>query len=189
MNNMLKYKGYTGNVNFDADDKIFHGRIVGTTDVIGFEGASVDELESDFHEAVDDYLETCREIGKKPEKPFSGRLVVRIPSELHCAIALEAKRQERSMSPKVLEEADLVFWFHSYDALYEERASVHVDKGSQDDYNDAKVWLEPEIEVARPGRTLRRHELNWALKVIKQHHDYLLEEWYGYSGGASSETV
>ncbi len=70
------------------------------------------------------------------------------------------------MSRKVLEERGLVFWFHSHDALHEERASVHVGKGSQDDYNDAKIWLEPEMEVARPGRTLREHELNRALQVI-----------------------
>ncbi|MEW5767906.1 MAG: type II toxin-antitoxin system HicB family antitoxin [bacterium] len=100
---MLKYKGYTGSVSFDAEDKIFHGRVIGTTDVIGFEGASVDELESDFHEAVDDYLETCREIGKEPEKPFSGRLVLRIPSELHCAIVLEAKRRKKSINDWIAE--------------------------------------------------------------------------------------
>jgi cellulose biosynthesis protein BcsQ len=88
------------------------------------------------------------------------------------------------MSPKVLEEAGLIFWFHSYDALHEEQASVHVGKSSQDDYNDAKIWLEPEIEVARPGRTLREHELKRALKVIKQNYDYLLEEWHGYKGRA-----
>lgn len=88
------------------------------------------------------------------------------------------------MSPKVLEERSLIFWFHSYDALHEDRASVHVGKGSQDDYNDAKVWLEPNIEVARPGRTLREHELNRALKVIKQNHAYLLEEWHDYKGRA-----
>ncbi len=84
------------------------------------------------------------------------------------------------MSPKVLEADDLVFWFHSHDALHENRASVHVGKGSQDDYNDAKVWLEPEIEVARVGRTLRSHELNKALKLIEQEMDYLLEEWHDY---------
>ncbi len=84
------------------------------------------------------------------------------------------------MSPKVLQTGDLVFWFHSHDAVHEERASVHVGKGSQDDYNDAKIWLEPEIEVARPGRTLRGHELNRALRIIQENHDYLLEEWHGY---------
>lgn len=84
------------------------------------------------------------------------------------------------MSPKVLQEGNLIFWFHSYDALHEDRASVHVGKGVQNDHNDAKVWLEPEIEVARPGRTLREYELNRALKVIGQNRDYLLEEWNGY---------
>lgn len=84
------------------------------------------------------------------------------------------------MSPKILVEGSLIFWFHSYDALHEERPSVHVGKGSQDDYNDAKIWLEPEIEVAHPGRTLRNHELNRALKIIEENRDYLLEEWYDY---------
>lgn len=98
MQNTLKHKGYTGNVNFDAEDKIFHGRVLGITDVIGFEGTSVSELEKDFREAIDDYLETCQEIGKEPEKPFSGRFVLRVPSELHCAIALEAKRQNKSIN-------------------------------------------------------------------------------------------
>lgn len=87
------------------------------------------------------------------------------------------------MSPKVLEAGSLIFWFHSYDARHEERASVHVGTGSQDDTNDAKVWLEPEVEVARPGRTLRSHELNRALQAIRQNRDYLLEAWYGYKRG------
>jgi len=72
------------------------------------------------------------------------------------------------MSPRILQEGALIFWFHSYDALYEDRASVHVGKSSQNDYNDAKVWLEPTIEVAQAGRTLRKHELNRALKIIEQ---------------------
>jgi uncharacterized protein DUF4160 len=88
------------------------------------------------------------------------------------------------MSPKVLRAGTLIFWFHSHDALHEQRASVHVGTGSQDDYTDAKIWLEPEIEVARPGRTLRSHELNLAIRVIRAHRDYLLEEWYGYQGRA-----
>lgn len=55
------------------------------------------------------------------------------------------------MSPKILEADDLIFWFHSYDALHENRASIHVGKGSQNDHNDAKIWLEPTVEVARAG--------------------------------------
>ena len=59
------------------------------------------------------------------------------------------------MSPKILEADNLIFWFHSYDALYENRASVHVEIGSQNDHNDAKIWLEPNVEVMRAGKTLR----------------------------------
>ena len=89
------------------------------------------------------------------------------------------------MSPKVLEAGELIFWFHSYDALHERRASVHVGKGSQDDHNDAKVWLEPRIKVARAGKTLKTQELNKALKVIEQDLEYLLEEWHGYKRKAN----
>lgn len=85
------------------------------------------------------------------------------------------------MSPKILTQGALIFWFHSYDALHESRASVHVGRGTQDDFNDAKVWLEPTIETARSGRSLRRHELNRALRVIKENQDFLLEQWYGYT--------
>ncbi len=92
------------------------------------------------------------------------------------------------MSPKVLTEGELIFWFHSYDALNEKRASVHIGKGAQDDESDPKIWLEPKIQVARDGRTLRRHELNRALKVIKQNHAFLLEEWHEYKHKASRRT-
>jgi len=85
----------------------------------------------------------------------------------------------------VLEADGLIFWFHSYDALYENRASIHVGIGSQNDYNDAKVWLEPEVEVARAGKTLRTQELNKALKIIEQDLEYLLEEWHGYRNKAN----
>ena len=68
MKNVLKYGGYTGSVNFDADDKIFHGRVLGITDVIGFEGNSVEELEKDLANAVDDYLEMCQEYEKEPDR-------------------------------------------------------------------------------------------------------------------------
>jgi hypothetical protein len=89
------------------------------------------------------------------------------------------------MSPKVLEAEGLIFWFHSYDALHENRASVHVGKGSQNDHNDAKIWLEPEIGIARVGKTLKNQELNKALRVIEQDLHYLLEEWHGYRNKAS----
>ncbi|MCP4752760.1 MAG: type II toxin-antitoxin system HicB family antitoxin [Proteobacteria bacterium] len=98
MDNLLKYKGYTGSVNYNADDKLFHGKVLGITDVIGFEGSSVDELEKDFQDAIDDYFDTCKKLEKKPEKPFSGKFVLRLPSELHRDIAVEAKNAEISLN-------------------------------------------------------------------------------------------
>lgn len=89
------------------------------------------------------------------------------------------------MSPKVLEASNLVFWFHSYEALHEDRASVHVGKGSQDDHNDTKIRLEPKVEVMRAGKTLRTHELNKALKIIEDDLEYLLEEWHGHKRKAN----
>jgi predicted HicB family RNase H-like nuclease len=103
MKNTMKYKGYTGTVVFDSEDRIFHGRLMGIMDVITFEGASVKELEKDFRSSVEDYLKTCKKMGREPEKPFSGRFVVRVPSELHCAIALAAKRERKSLNAWITE--------------------------------------------------------------------------------------
>ena len=98
MKNTLEYKGYTGTVVFDSDDHIFHGRLMGITDMITFEGAAVEDLEKDFRSAVDEYLKTCKRIGREPEQPFSGRFMLRVPSELHCAIGLSAKKERKSIN-------------------------------------------------------------------------------------------
>jgi hypothetical protein len=84
------------------------------------------------------------------------------------------------MSTKILEADGLIFWFHSHDALHEKRASVHVGKGRQDDVNDAKIWLEPELEVHRAGYTLKPGELRKVLRAIEENRAFLLEEWNGY---------
>ena len=76
--NYLKYKKYVGTVQFDAKDCILHGHVLGINDVISFEGSSVAELEQDFKAAIDDYFETCRKIGKEPEKPFKGAFNLRL---------------------------------------------------------------------------------------------------------------
>ncbi|HRJ41330.1 MAG: DUF4160 domain-containing protein [Caldilineaceae bacterium] len=84
------------------------------------------------------------------------------------------------MSPKVLESGPYIFWFHSCDARFENRASIHIGRSSQDDENDAKVWLEPEVELARSGRRLRKHELKTALAIVEENRTFFLEEWYAY---------
>jgi predicted HicB family RNase H-like nuclease len=76
---------------------------MGIMDMITFEGASVEDLEKDFRSAVDEYLKTCQRIGREPEKPFSGRFMLRVPSELHCAIAMTAKRERKSINAWIAE--------------------------------------------------------------------------------------
>ncbi len=103
MKNTLRYKGYTGSVNFNADDKIFHGRVLGISDIISFQGVSVKELEEDFKGAIDDYIDLCNKTKKEPEKPFSGKFVLRIPSDLHCNLTLAARKQNKSLNSWVVD--------------------------------------------------------------------------------------
>ena len=89
--NTMRYNGYSARVAFDADDRIFVGHIAGIQDIVGFHGASVDELEAAFHEAVDDYLAACKKLKQAPNKPFSGRVMLRLPPELHARASAAAQ--------------------------------------------------------------------------------------------------
>ena len=95
---MMRYKDYLGRVEFDDEAGIFHGEVVNTRDVITFQGRSVDELRQAFHDSVDDYLDWCAERGKEPEKPYSGRFVVRIDPEMHRSIAEAARLAGKSLN-------------------------------------------------------------------------------------------
>jgi len=90
MNDILQYQSYYASVHFSASDEVFYGRILGINDLVSFEGASVKELKTAFEEAVEDYLETCKEIGKEPEKTYKGTFNVRVPSTLHKQAAIFA---------------------------------------------------------------------------------------------------
>jgi predicted HicB family RNase H-like nuclease len=83
MKDVLTYKEFIGSVHFSAEDKTFYGRIEGIDDLVTFEGKTVDILIKAFHEAVDDYIELCKEAGKRPMKSCKGVFNIRIPAELH----------------------------------------------------------------------------------------------------------
>lgn len=89
--NIISYKAYSARIEFDGDDCIFVGHIAGIRDVVGFHGSSVDELVGAFHEAVDDYVATCATMGKSPERPFSGKLMLRVDPQVHAASARAAE--------------------------------------------------------------------------------------------------
>ncbi|CAN5331948.1 type II toxin-antitoxin system HicB family antitoxin [soil metagenome] len=98
---IIEYKDYTGTVHFSSDDKVFHGKIFGINDLVTFEGETVDELINSFHDAVDDYILTCNQIKKKPEKSFKGSFNVRVPSDVHKDAALLATKENISLNEYV----------------------------------------------------------------------------------------
>ena len=96
--NCLNYKGYTGNIEFSEEDSVFHGKVSGIKSLISFEGDSVASLTSDFHNAVDEYLDFCAQNCKEPEKPFKGSFNVRIGADLHRKAALSASVKGMSLN-------------------------------------------------------------------------------------------
>jgi predicted HicB family RNase H-like nuclease len=95
---MLKYKNYAGLVEYDDVGKIFTGEILGIRSVITFQGRTPEDIEDSFIQAIELYLSMCKEDGVSPDKPYSGRFNVRIPSELHHDIALQALSEHKSLN-------------------------------------------------------------------------------------------
>ena len=108
MTNTMTYRGYSARIGYDDKDGIFTGRIAGIRDGIGFHADSVETLRGAFHEAVEDYIETCTRIGKEPQKPYSGRMMFRVSPEVHRRAALAAELAGKSLNQwaeEVLERA------------------------------------------------------------------------------------
>ena len=100
----MKYKGFVGFVEYDANAKIFHGKIIGLKDPITFQGNSVKELEKAFRDSVEDYLTSCQKRGEKPEKTFSGTFNLRIDPELHAKLSIQAKIFGLSLNSYIAEK-------------------------------------------------------------------------------------
>jgi predicted HicB family RNase H-like nuclease len=94
----MKYKGYTGQVEFDEESGILFGRVIGLRDVITFEADSGVEVIPAFHDSVDDYLALCAERGESPERPYSGQFVLRLDPRLHRELANVAQARNTSLN-------------------------------------------------------------------------------------------
>jgi predicted HicB family RNase H-like nuclease len=103
---MLKYKGYTGHVEFDDESGIFHGEVLDLRDVITFQGRSVEEIEQAFRDSIDDYLDFCQARGEEPDKPFSGRLMLRLSPHLHRVTYVRARREGKSLNQWIAEKLE-----------------------------------------------------------------------------------
>ncbi len=98
MNNSMSYKGYTVSMVFDAEDKIIVGRVLDVDDIISFHGSSVAEFESNFHATIEDYLAASIDLNSAPERPASGKVMLRIAPEIHAAALKAAARSGTSLN-------------------------------------------------------------------------------------------
>ena len=100
-NNILEYKGYRTKVEFDSEDLVLRGKIEGINDLVNFECENVKDIEKEFHEAVDDYLAFCKEVGKEPDKEYKGTFNVRINPELHKQLVNVALKNGDTLNASV----------------------------------------------------------------------------------------
>lgn len=98
MNNTIQYKGYVGSVEFSEDDQIFYGKIMGIRSLLSYEGENARELLEDFHNVIDDYLETCKAEGIKPEVAYKGSFNIRISPELHKRLVIYTTAHQMSLN-------------------------------------------------------------------------------------------
>lgn len=96
--NTMNYKGYAARIEYDAQDRIFVGHLSGIYDTVGFHGSSVEELEAAFHDAVDNYLAACAKLGQPPNKPASGKMLLRVPPAIHSAAIMVAESEGKSLN-------------------------------------------------------------------------------------------
>jgi predicted HicB family RNase H-like nuclease len=96
--NTMTYKGYTARVEYDERDNIFTGRILGIRGIISFHGETVTELREEFELAIKDYLADCKERGINPEKPASGKLLLRVTPEIHGRALVAAQAAGKSLN-------------------------------------------------------------------------------------------
>lgn len=106
--NLIQYKGFIGRIEYDDEAGIFHGEVINLRDVITFRGESVQELRQALQDSVEDYLEFCAERGEEPERPFSGKFIVRIDPELHRQLFVLAKKKATSINKLVSEAVEKI---------------------------------------------------------------------------------
>ena len=96
--NTMTYRGYAARIEYSDEDHCLVSHIAGIKDGVGFHGESVTELRTAFEEAVDDYLQSCEKLNRGPQKPYSGKLMLRVPPEVHAAVAVAAQVSGRSIN-------------------------------------------------------------------------------------------
>ena len=113
------YKGYVGTVEVDFENRVLYGKVIGTRDVITYEGETTEDLQKAFKDSLNDYLEFCKEQGDSPEKPYSGKFHLRISPQLHKQLAFEAAKNGKSLNSYIEETLQVRLHSHSEPSLLE----------------------------------------------------------------------
>jgi len=100
----MKYKGYTAKIEYEPEDRAFHGHVIDINDIVHFQATTVNSLEKEFRASVDDYLAFCKERGEQPDKPYSGKLIFRTSPDVHRQISVAAEMAGKSIN-QFLEDA------------------------------------------------------------------------------------
>jgi len=96
--NVMNYKVYSARIEYSDEDGCFVGHLAGIRDVVGFHGESVAELKAAFEAAVDDYLATCKKLKRSPQRPYSGKVMLRIDPGVHAKAAMLAEAEGKSLN-------------------------------------------------------------------------------------------
>jgi len=104
----MKYKGYAARIEYSDEDQCLVGHIAGISDIVGFHGDSVEEMRVAFQEAVDHYLEACKARNVSPNKPYSGKIMIRVTPELHAKVAMAAAARGKSINALAAEALEQV---------------------------------------------------------------------------------
>lgn len=97
-NNILEYKRYIAQLDFDLNDGIIIGKVVNTKDIISFHANTLPEAKEAFIDIIDTYLSACEEEGISPSKPYSGKFNLRIDPDLHRELTIEAAQEGLSLN-------------------------------------------------------------------------------------------
>ena len=104
----IEYKGYIAKIEFDDEDQILTGVVVGMDDLICFHAENTREIIPVFHKVIDNYLKACEEEGIQPQKSFSGRFMLRLPPQLHAKVAALASSAEKSINAWIAEQLEKI---------------------------------------------------------------------------------
>lgn len=144
-NNILYYKGYCAKIEYSVEDKVMYGKIEGINSLISFESESALEIEGAFHEAVDDYLSYCEEVGIKPEKAYKGSFNVRVSPKLHRTLALNAMRYDLTLNNYVKRLLE-----HSVQTSSQPNIIINLNKEVCNEYNKkvaSKTFSSQPVEI------------------------------------------